>query len=164
MVRDLRREPPRRWSEQVGGIRWLPRLIDKTRCALQGTLGSYLFGQSPVDRALLERLGLSHRDFAEIVAHARDDDAVLAELRARDPKGVARARAWSDTLPQRSRIFLFMIDVDDGYVDGGWRLLKGPANVASAALTWTMKRLWPSGAARTVRDASRANDANEQTR
>lgn len=146
MVRDLRREPPRRWSEQVGGIRWLPRLIDKTRCALAGTLGTYLFGQSPIDRALLERLGLGHRAFAEIVANANDDDAVLAALRARDPKGVARAREWSDALPQRARVFLLIIDLDDGYIGGPWKLLKGPSNLATNALTWTVKRLWPSRA------------------
>ncbi len=145
----------------MGGIRWLPRLIDKTRSALHGTLGSYLFGQSPMDRALLERLALSHRSFAEIVADALDDDAVLAALRARDPKGVARAREWSDALPQRSRVFLFIIDIDDGYVGGGWKLLKGPANVASGALTWTVKRLFPSRAARPVRESGHIANAND---
>ncbi|MGB8519688.1 MAG: DUF5069 domain-containing protein, partial [Candidatus Tumulicola sp.] len=76
--RDLHAGPPRRWSEEIDGICWLPRLIDKTRAALAGTLGDYLFGQSPMDRALLRALGLSHREFAAIVRAAAGDDAVLS--------------------------------------------------------------------------------------
>ena len=60
-ARDLTVVPPRRWSESLGGITWLPRLIDKARAALNGTLGSYLYGQSPMDRGLLKQLGLSHQ-------------------------------------------------------------------------------------------------------
>ena len=153
MVRDLRHNAPRRWTEQLGGICWLPRLIDKARAAMDGSLGSYLFGQSPIDRGLLHALGISHRGFAEIVAQSPDDDAVLASLRARDPKGVARAREWSDALPRRSGLFMFVLDVDDGYLGGGWHLLKGPANVGTAALTWVVKRVWPSRAAQSVREA-----------
>lgn len=67
-VRDLRHESPRRWNEQLDGVAWLPRFIDKARAALHGTLGAYLYGQSPVDRDFLHTLGISHRVFAEIVA------------------------------------------------------------------------------------------------
>jgi len=37
-IRDLSQGPPRRWNEEIGGIKWLPRLIDKTRAALAGKL------------------------------------------------------------------------------------------------------------------------------
>ena len=80
-AKDLALGPPRRWSESLGGILWLPRLIDKARAALNGTLGTYLYGQSPMDRGLLDQLGLSHRAFAVIVKNAADDDAVLAALK-----------------------------------------------------------------------------------
>ena len=143
MIRDLRRMPPRRWSEELGGIRWLPRLVDKARAARAGTLGDYLFGQSPMDRALLRRLGLRHRELYELVGRPNDDAAVGAALRERVAEGVEEARRWSAELPRRHRLFLWLIDVDDGYLPGPLRLFKTPANALSAALTRTLKRVQP---------------------
>ncbi|HTU82892.1 MAG TPA: DUF5069 domain-containing protein, partial [Candidatus Acidoferrales bacterium] len=85
IVMDLRVGPPRRWSERLAGIYWLPRILDKARAAMAGTLGTYLYGQSPVDRALLRELGMSHRAFAALVHDAGDDEGVVAALQARDP-------------------------------------------------------------------------------
>lgn len=144
MTLDLRDRPPRRWSEELGGIRWLPRLIDKARAARAGTLGDYLFGQSPMDRDLLDRLGLRHRDFYAIVGEAGGDDAVLRAIEARDPAALERARRWSDELAATHRLFLAIIDLDDGYAGGPLRALKGPANLLSGILMRTVKRLWPA--------------------
>ncbi len=140
-IRDLRTELPRHWTEELGGIRWLPRLIDKTRAALHGTLGDYLFGQSPMDAWLLQALGLGYRSFIEIVRQAPDDAAVLAALEARDPQGVARAREWSSTLPQRQGYYLFFLDLDEGYIAP---FLKPAMNAVSWAMANSIKRLWPS--------------------
>jgi hypothetical protein len=137
--------PPRRWSEQIAGICWLPRLIDKARAALAGTLGDYLFGQSPTDRGLLYELGLSHREFAAIVLRAPDDEAVLASIAQRNPNALDRARAWSEPLAREHRLFLWLIDVDDGYRGARW--MHRPANAMAGAFTRTIKRLWPSQAA-----------------
>jgi hypothetical protein len=145
-VKDLRRVAPRRWTEEIDGIRWLPRLIDKARAAIDGRLGAYLFGQSPMDHAFLRALGVSHRSFAQIVRESPDDDAVFAALVARAPDGVARAREWSRSLPRRQSVFLFLLDIDDGYAGRAYRPLKRPANATSSAITWTMKRLFPSRA------------------
>ena len=145
-AKDLRIEPPRRWSEQLDGIAWLPRFIDKTRAAHAGTLGAYLFGQSPVDRACLRALRIGYVDFARIVADAPDDAGVLAALAARDPASLDRVRAWSETLATEHRLFMFVLDVDDGYAGAGWRALKPLVNVAANTLTWTLKRIWPSRA------------------
>jgi hypothetical protein len=143
-ARDLRVVPPRRWSDRLDGIYWLPRAIDKARAALGGTLGTYLFGQSPVDRELLGALGLSHQAFAEIVARSPDDDAVLAALTSRDPASLRRARDWSGTLAKRLGPFRWILDVDDGYV--GTRL-RAPIAVAANVVSRAAKRLWPSRAA-----------------
>lgn len=142
-VKDLAAEPPRRWTEELGGIRWLPRLIDKTRAAHAGRLGDYLYGQSPVDRALLRALGLGYGDFSAVVRGAPDDDAVLNEVERAQPAGVLRARRWSDALPRTHRAFLFFIDLDDGYLGGPWALLKRPANTASGWFTRWLKRRFP---------------------
>ena len=142
---DLRLGPPRRWNVEIDGIRWLPRLLDKTRAALAGTLGTYLYGQSPIDRALLGALDVRYRDLSEIVQGAASDDEVVAALSARDPQGLERARAWSAGLPDRSRIFLLLVDVDDGYLPG-LRWLKVPVNLATDAFCLAVKAIWPSRA------------------
>jgi len=146
MVRDLRKGPPRRWNESLGQIRWLPRLIDKSRAALAGRLGDYFFGQSPLDRELLRALGIAHREFARIVRDAPGDADVLAALQARSPEGVRAARAWSEALPRRRGLFLFAIDLDDGYLPGWWRWLGAPTRWSSGFLTRAIKRIWPSRA------------------
>lgn len=145
--RDLTTQPPRRWSEELGGIKWLPRLIDKTRAALAGTLGGYLYGQSPIDRALLRAFGLRYRDFTRIVSNALTDDDVFRQIATTSPEGIDRARAWSRMLPKRYALFLFVLDLDDGYLDQWyWRALKRPTTIAANALTAAIKRVWPSRA------------------
>lgn len=105
---------PRRWSDKIDGIRWLPRLIDKARMADAGTLGTYLFGQSPFDAALLRRLGTTTEEFGAIVAQSTDDDAVMARLRARGFDD-ARVRRWSDRLTRSAYFYIPLWDLDDGY-------------------------------------------------
>lgn len=143
---DLRVVSPRRWSEELGGIRWLPRLIDKTRAAAAGTLGTYLYGQSPVDRELLRALGLRYREFTQIIKDAPDDAAVLDALRARCPKGLEPAHQFSDALPYKLGWLMWLLDVDDGYAGGFWRAAKAPFNAGSALLAAIIKRRWPSRA------------------
>jgi hypothetical protein len=154
-IRDLSAQPPRRWCEELGGIKWLPRLIDKTRAALVGTLGSYLYGQSPIDRSLLRAFGLRYRDFTKIVSNALTDDDVFRQIAMTSPDGVDRARNWSRTLPKRYRLFLFVLDLDDGYLDQWyWKPLKRPTSIAANALTAAIKRIWPSRAVHAGGDGS----------
>jgi hypothetical protein len=151
-ARDLTVVPPRRWSDSLGGITWLPRLIDKARAALNGTLGSYLYGQSPMDRGLLKQLGLSHRAFAVIVKNAPDDAAVLAALQARDPESLERTRRWTDVeIPHRHRLFLFLMDYDDGYI-GAPNAFKRVAGAGTNLFTALVKRAMPSDAVRRARE------------
>jgi hypothetical protein len=114
-VPDLTVAPPRRWNVAVDGVVWLPRMIDKARAYQAGTLGSYLFGQSPVDDSLLARCGLTYRDFLVLANEAADDAGVLAAIEARSPGAQQRLRRWSDALCRKQRIFLALIDWDDGY-------------------------------------------------
>ncbi len=143
---NLRQGPPRRWSESLGQIRWLPRLIDKTHAALRGSLGDYFYGQSPMDRALLRVLRIGHREFARIVRDAPEDADVLAALQARSPEGVRAARQWSDTLARRHPLFLFLIDLDDGYLGRRWRVLQAPLRLVSGFFARLIKRIWRSRA------------------
>ena len=106
---------PRRWNTELDGIRWLPRLIDKARMCHRGELGSYLLGHSPVDHALLTRLGLTTEQFSEIVRQSPDDAAVLAAIRARG-WDEARVRRWSARFTSTYRTYIMLWDIDEGYV------------------------------------------------
>ncbi len=79
-----------------------------------GRLGAYLMGHSPVDRALLPRLGISTDEFVALVAAAPDDAAVLAALRQRG-FDEARVRRWSDAFPTRYKLYIAIWDLDEGY-------------------------------------------------
>lgn len=145
-AKNLAETPPRRWSEELGGIRWLPRLIDKSRAAIAGTLSDYWYGHSPIDRGLLNALGLSYGEFTGIVRAAGDnDEAVLAALEKKVPEGVERARTWSDRLPQRQRWILFLIDLDDGY-NPALRPVRGIVRAITSLATRYVRYRWPAKA------------------
>jgi len=105
---------PRRWDVEIDGIRWLPRMIDKARMSASGTLGAYLIGHSPVDRALLKRLAITTVDFLRITVEQTDDAAVLAALRKRG-FDEARVRRWSARFDSTYRIYIRIWDIDEGY-------------------------------------------------
>jgi len=106
---------PRRWTVELDGIRWLPRLIDKARMRERGQLGSYLLGHSPVDRAFLKRAGVSTEEFAAIVRASPDDAAVLAALRAHAGWNEPSLRRWSARFPATYRFMIPLWDMDEGY-------------------------------------------------
>lgn len=119
---DLRAGPPRRWNTSVDGVVWLPRLIDKTRAYQAGMLGTYLYGQSPIDDSFLRRAALDYQTFSEIVRTTGGDDAaVLAAIEARAPGVTERLRAWGTKLAAKQQVFLAVLDLDDGIDCTGWR-------------------------------------------
>ncbi len=106
---------PRRWTETIDGIRWLPRMIDKARMELRGALGAYLLGHSPVDKALLARLGLGTGEFTRIVDESPGDAEVLAALRRHPGFDEPRVRRWSNRFPRSYRALIPLWDIDEGY-------------------------------------------------
>ena len=106
---------PRHWDNELGGIRWIPRLIDKSRMKLNGTLGAFLCGNSPVDKALLKRLQLTTDEFVDIVAKNPDDAGVLAALQAHH-WDQAVLQKWSDGFHERYATFIKLWQFDEGYV------------------------------------------------
>ena len=166
VLNDLTVMAPRRWSDELGGIRWLPRLIDKARAALYGTLGDYYYGQCPLDRGLLLALGLSYPEFTAIVREAgSNDERVLKLLEQRVPEGLELARRWSQRIPQRHRFFFFLLDVDDGYNDGPMQAFRGVIRFFASLISRYARYRWPMrGAligleAKAERDGARAEAA-----
>lgn len=105
---------PRHWDTELGGIRWLPRLIDKARMKMRGELGAYLCGHSPVDQALLKRLDLTTDEFVAIVRANKTDEAVLDALRARKFDQIELNR-WSARFHQSYAKLIPLWSLDEGY-------------------------------------------------
>jgi uncharacterized protein DUF5069 len=107
--------PPRRWSVEVDGIRWIPRMSDKARMLTGGIIGNYLMGQSPVDKALLARLGMNTEEWVALVTkNGPDDMAVLQALRARG-FDEDRVRRWSADFETTYKSLIPIWDLDEGY-------------------------------------------------
>ena len=106
--------PPRRWTVEVDGIRWIPRMADKARMRQSGKLGAYLMGHSPVDKALLERLGLTTDEFVQIATSQPDDAALLSALRARG-FDEDRLRRWCANFTKIYAVSIPLWDLDEGY-------------------------------------------------
>jgi hypothetical protein len=98
---DLTQRPPRSPRETIGGVYFLPRTVDKLRAELPGgNLGAYL---TDYDRGfssyVLHKIGVTFDELRAVVAHARDDDAVEAWLRARiAPDAGAKINARLESL------------------------------------------------------------------
>jgi hypothetical protein len=78
---DLRDHPPRSSRDQLGGIYFLARTIDKTRAKIQGTLGPYKI-QPGISGYVFEWLGLTEEQFTDIVRNAKTDADVVAWIHA----------------------------------------------------------------------------------
>lgn len=77
---DLTRNPPRSPSEELAGLIMLPRMIDIARAKLPGGAGGeYQIGRG-VSGVVLSHFHLSAEEFVEMVAKAKDDAEVLANL------------------------------------------------------------------------------------
>jgi Domain of unknown function (DUF5069) len=107
--------PPRRWTVEVDGIRWIPRMADKARMLTNGIIGPYLMGHSPVDKALLARLGMNTEEWVDLVTkNGPEDMAVLQALRARG-FDEDRVRRWSADFEKTYKGFIPLWDLDEGY-------------------------------------------------
>jgi mannose-6-phosphate isomerase-like protein (cupin superfamily) len=95
--------PLRPMDATLEGYAWLPRMIDKSRAARAGTLGSAVH-PCPVDRRCLRLLGIDVEAFGAIVGAAPDDAAVLAGLREHGistaPEAWFDAPGWEDQLQE----------------------------------------------------------------
>jgi hypothetical protein len=76
---------PRSGREQLGGIVFLPRSIDKMRAQIAGTVGEYNAMRGLSNR-LFELFGITAEQFMEAVRQSPDDESVLRWLREHAPK------------------------------------------------------------------------------
>ena len=79
-VMDLNKGFPRSPRAMLGGMIWLPRLIDKARAKLAGALGEYSYN-CPMDVRFFQFAGLDAETFLKAAADSSNDEAVLAWIR-----------------------------------------------------------------------------------
>ncbi len=72
---DLNTVYPRSPKQLLGGYAHLARMIDKARAKAAGTLGEYVY-PCPLDKALLEFLGLDADAVFEIATRGTDDEVL----------------------------------------------------------------------------------------
>ncbi len=78
---------PRGGHEQVGGIPWMARMIDKARLEAAGEIEPYdLDFPCPMDQDLLARLGIDAKVFQKIAVDSPTDEAILEALKAQGVK------------------------------------------------------------------------------
>ena len=81
---DLTIKPPRGCYEELDGLMFMPRTIDKIRAMLDGgKKGEYIINAhvTGISGFLLERLGITEAELREVVQNAESDEAVAAWLR-----------------------------------------------------------------------------------
>ncbi len=91
---DLTQGPPRSPRDELGGITFLPRTIDKMRAHLAGTLGEYKAKVGYSER-LFAFLDVTADEFEAVVAANADDAGVLAALMERAPRSAAEIEAFN---------------------------------------------------------------------
>lgn len=93
---DLTQHPPRSPRARLGGYAMLPRSIDKARAKAAGKLGEYLF-PNPMDKWLLEFMGIEAEAFQTFVAQDKSDTEVLdwVTVHASPQRSVWEIAAWS---------------------------------------------------------------------
>ena len=91
---DLRKSPPRKPREEVAGIVFLPRSIDKLRAALpEGDLGPYTI--AGFTEKMFEMLGIALDDVTSVVRSSQSDAEVGAYVREHaDPGSIDAWHVW----------------------------------------------------------------------
>ncbi len=108
---DLRVRRPRSPYATVGGIRFLPRSIDKMRAHLLGTAGDYN-AHAGMSRDVFRLFGISSGTFEEIVKGHQTDEDVLAALMAVKELTTAEIDRFSNSLKMRVACWLLRNDCD----------------------------------------------------
>lgn len=114
---DLRQHPPRRWSDTVAGLIWLPRLIDKVRAFQAGTLGTYAY-PSALDQSFMRHLRLTPAQIESLVRDMTSDEAIGAALRQSLPLSDEDIRTRSTAFQKKYWWAFAVLDRDDGYTRG----------------------------------------------
>lgn len=114
---DLRQHPPRRWSDHLASMIWLPRLIDKVRAFQAGMLGTYAY-PSALDQSFMRRFQLTPAFIEDLIRDKTSDDAIGASIRLHLQLTDEEVEARCGRFREKYRLAFAVLDRDDGYVRG----------------------------------------------
>jgi len=98
---DLTKQFPRSPNDDLGGYVVLPRVIDKCRALLAGTIGEYKYN-CPLDKLLFDFTSIDADEFKEQVAAGKSDEELLEFVRKKsEPHSEAEILCWSFEMRQR---------------------------------------------------------------
>lgn len=101
----------------MGGMIWLPRLIDKVRAFQAGTLGSYAY-PSALDQSFMRHLRFTPAYLEQLVRDTTSDEAIGAAIRQHIPLSEEDIRTRCAAFQEKYRWAFAVLDRDDGYVRG----------------------------------------------
>ena len=91
---DLSKGYPRSSTQTLGGYLHLARMIDKARAKAAGTLGEYIY-PCPLDRLLLDFLGVDAERFSSALAVRSDGELVTWLATHGAPRSPGDIEAWN---------------------------------------------------------------------
>jgi hypothetical protein len=118
---DLTKDYPRSPRDELGGVKLLPRAIDKARAQAAGTLGEYVYYGCRLNLRLFNALGVTEDEFLDAVRTSPDDAAVLEwieEFVRPERQTIESLNAWvehNEPSPQEREVFCSELEkVDPG--------------------------------------------------
>jgi len=113
-AKDLAKEFPRSPLEELDGLPWLPRMIDKVRALQAGTLGEYTPFPCGGDRSFLETAGVDAAALKDVIDGGAGDAEIARWVRAHAADGLdGRLAAY------RERLLTPVTGEMREYLDGG---------------------------------------------
>lgn len=91
---DFTQRPPRSPFDELEGFPWLPRLLDKARATVAGTLGDYYAFPTPGDRRFLWYFGIRAQEIERMVRQGAEDAAIAAYVKRTTRRSPAALEAF----------------------------------------------------------------------
>lgn len=98
---DLTTSYPRSPRQELGGFVHLARMIDKAKASRAGKLGEYIY-PCPLDRRLLDFLGITPERFSEAIDKKRDEEIVEWVRKEMRPRSKEEIAAWNKSFLSQS--------------------------------------------------------------
>jgi hypothetical protein len=115
------------WNEELMGLIFLPRMLDKGRQVLKGErlgqnlMNGYLFGNFDyADRGMLKFLRTTDARVLELLRASEDSAAVAKILVDTSGRSAAEIAAWNKRFRTLNALFLAMWNADEGRRAPGW--------------------------------------------
>jgi Domain of unknown function (DUF5069) len=101
-AKDLTKEAPRSPRTRIGDYALMPRMIDKGRATLNGSVGEYHFA-CPLDQMLFTYKGVQADDVKAVLASGASDDEILSWFNGHGAaKSTDETKTWSTSVESYS--------------------------------------------------------------